>query len=458
MLQYSSRCRLAAGLLTLSMGLPAARAEDPLRLLEVFPSGYQYHVSTRVELSGSLTLPAEKGKATPKPLSVSGDSAIEYDERVLTVDKNGLVQKTARVYRKMEFQRKIGEQPQETSLRPEARKMVVLRHKNQEVPFSPDGPLTWGEIDLVRTDVFAPALTGLLPDKAVQVDDRWKASALAIQELTDLEKIDDGEVECRLEQVTTIEKRRHARVAFSGTVRGPNEDGPSKQQLTGYFYFDLESNHLSYLHLKGVHSLLDADGKEIGRVEGRFTMTRQVNQKAKELSDEALRSWTLEPTEENSALLYDNTDLGLRFLYPRRWKVAGGQGRQVALDGSEGSGVLLTLEPAGNVPTAKQFLKESRDFLQNQKAKILSFEDPRRLQDAPRELDHFVIDVEMGKERVLMAYFVARQGKGGVTVAARVAGKDSVALRREVEGIARSIVVTKTIEAEKPPIDPNMKK
>ena len=186
MLQYSSRCRLAAGLLTLSMGLPAARAEDPLRLLEVFPSGYQYHVSTRVELSGSLTLPAEKGKATPKPLSVSGDSAIEYDERVLTVDKNGLVQKTARVYRKMEFQRKIGEQPQETSLRPEARKMVVLRHKNQEVPFSPDGPLTWGEIDLVRTDVFAPALTGLLPDKAVQVDDRWKASALAIQELTDL--------------------------------------------------------------------------------------------------------------------------------------------------------------------------------------------------------------------------------------------------------------------------------
>ena len=31
-------------------------------------------------------------------------------------------------------------------------------------PFSPDGPLTWGEIDVVRTDVFNPAaIPGLLP-------------------------------------------------------------------------------------------------------------------------------------------------------------------------------------------------------------------------------------------------------------------------------------------------------
>src|SRR5438105_3477905 len=102
------------------------RAEDPVRLREEFPASYQYHVSTRSDLSGSITLPAEKDKPAPKPLTISGESVIEYGERVLTVDKDGQVQKTARVYRKMEFQRKVGEQPQQSALRPEVRRLVLL--------------------------------------------------------------------------------------------------------------------------------------------------------------------------------------------------------------------------------------------------------------------------------------------------------------------------------------------
>jgi hypothetical protein len=446
----SLRCRcFSIAPLLLSGLLPlVARAEDPVRLREEYPTGYQYHVSTRSDLTGSVTLPTEKDKAAGKPLTISGDSVIEYEERVLAVDKEGQVQKTARIYRKMEFQRKVGEQPQQSSLRPEVRKLVLLRYKNLKGPYSPDGPLTWGEIDLVRTDVFTPSLIGMLPEKPVQVDDRWKASTVALQELSGMEKIDEGDVECRLEQFTTLEKRRHARVGFSGTIRGINDDGLTKQQISGYFYFDLESNHLSYLFLKGIHILLDPDGKEVGRLEGRFTLTRQANQRCKDLGDEALRSWSLEPNAENTLLLYDNPDLGLRFVYPRRWRIAGGPGRQVALAGADGSGILLTLDAPENVPTAKQYLKESRDYLQGQKAKVLSFDEPRRVQDAPREVDHFNLDVEIGKERVLMAYYVARQAKGGVTVAARLPTNELAALQKEVEGIARSLMLTKALSPE----------
>ena len=456
MVRFTLSCRpvIFGCLAVCAANLSALRAEEPVRLEEKFPAGYQYHVNTRVDLSGSVTLPAEKGKPTPNPITISGDSAIEYDERVLTLDNDGRVQKTARVYRKMDFQRKVGDKPQQASLRPDVRKVVLLLAKNRKGPFSPDGPLTWGEIDLIRTDVFAPALTGLLPEKAVQIDDRWKATEASIKELTDMEKIDEGEVECRLEQFTALEKRRHARVAFSGTVRGVNEDGPTKQQLTGYYYFDLESNHLSYLFLKGINSLIDKDGKEVGRVEGRFTLTRQANQRSKDLGDDALKSWSLDPNAENTQLLYDNPDLGVRFLYPRRWKVAGGLGRQVDLDGSDGSGLRITLETADTVPTAKQYLTESRDFLQGQKAKILGLDAPRRLQDAPRELDQFQLDVEIGKDRVTMAYYVARQAKGGATLAARLPTSDLAALKKEVDAIARSLVITRAIEAEKPKAEP----
>src|SRR5262249_40103566 len=162
-----------------------------------------------------------------------GTSALEYDERVLSLEKDGRVAKTVRYYRQVAFQRKVGPQEQQNTLRPPVRRLVVLRHNQVEVPFSPDGPLTWGEMDLIRPDVFTAALTGLLPAAAVKPGDQWQAAAVAVQELTDLEKIDEGGLSCKLEQLTTVAQRRHARVSFTGAVRGLGEDGPNRQRLDG---------------------------------------------------------------------------------------------------------------------------------------------------------------------------------------------------------------------------------
>jgi hypothetical protein len=432
-------------LLTPLVGLvapPTAGADEPVRLQEKFTAGYQYHVSSRVELSGSLTLSAEKDKPAPKPLTVTGSSAIDYDERVLTVESDGRVRKTVRVYRRIDLQRKVGDQPQENTLRAAVRRLVLLRNQNVEVPFSPDGPLTWNEIDLVRTDVFTPALAGLLPDQAVRLNDRWTAAVAAIQELTDMEKVEEGRVECQLEQFTTIENRRHARIALAGTVRGVNEDGPNKQQLDGYYFFDLKSNHLSYLSLEGMHILLDKDGKDVGKVKGRFVLTRQANQRSKDLTDEALKGVVLEPNADNTLLLFDNPDVGVSFLYPRRWRVAGVGGGQVMLDSADGSGLVLTQEPLGRVPTAAQFLAESQEWLQKQKAKVLGIARPRQLRGKPQEVEHFAIEVEMGGKRALLDYYVLRQAAGGATLAARLLPDDLANLRKEVERLARSVAIS----------------
>ena len=419
-----------------------ARAEEPVRLREQFPVGYQYRVQTRVQLSGTLALPAEKGKPAPKPLAVSGASAIDYDERVLAVEKDGRVGKTVRLIRRIDFDRQMGGVPQKTTLRPGVRRVVMVRLNNTEVPFSPDGPLTWGEIDVLRTDVFTPALTGLLPDRPVRIGGRWRATVAAVQELTDLERLESGGLECRLERVTTVEGRRQARVSLAGTVRGTNEDGPTRQELDGYLYFDLESNHLSYLTLRGKHVLLDAKGREAGRVEGRFVLTRQANYRCAELSDAALRGVGMEPTADNTRLLYDNPDLGVTFLHPRRWRVAEARGQQLALDGADGSGLLLTVDPLRRVPTGAQFLNETRAYLQKQKARLLRIVPPQAIQAAPAALEHFAIEADMGGQRLVLDYYVARQANGGATLAARLLAKDAPGLQKEVEAIARSVRIT----------------
>src|SRR5207245_8275778 len=157
---------LSAGALTFAQG--------PIRLKEVVTAGTAYHVSTHVDLAGELTVPPEEGQKTPSKVSLIGRSFIEYDERILymgTADRPG--PRTLRVYRRVDLERTVGDKPQDVTIRPAVRRMVILRTGHREVPFSPDGPLTWSEIDLVRTDVFTPALIGLLPERPVVPGDRW---------------------------------------------------------------------------------------------------------------------------------------------------------------------------------------------------------------------------------------------------------------------------------------------
>ena len=217
---------------------------EPVRLQEAFVLDYEYHVSTRVKLTGKLTLPPPDKDKKPVILDMSGSSAIEYDERMLE-SKDGTVGRTVRVYREMEFDRTVGDQAQKSTLRPEVRRLVLLRRQKFKGPFCPEGPLTPGEIDLIRTDVFTPALVGLLPTQAVKAGDRWTVTTAAVQELTDLDQI-EGKVECRLDDVTTLNERRCARVFLSGTVKGVNEDGPERTEAGGavLFRFGIEPPQL----------------------------------------------------------------------------------------------------------------------------------------------------------------------------------------------------------------------
>src|SRR5437016_2731584 len=167
-----------------------ARAQDTVRLIELFPPDYQYRVSCRVAIEGTLKLPPGKDQPA-QTLKITGKSAIDYHERVLSAT-SGKVDKTVRKVHQMDFTRNVGGQDQESKLRGEVNLLVIQRLQNLEVPFSPQGALTLGEIELVRTDVFTPALAGLLPKAPVRAGDAWTADVEAVKELTDLETIDKG--------------------------------------------------------------------------------------------------------------------------------------------------------------------------------------------------------------------------------------------------------------------------
>ncbi len=418
-----------------------ARADDPVRLQEKFQVGAVYRVRSHMKGTSQLTLPNDKDKKGGQSLSGAAESSIDYDERILDTDSDGLPNKTLRLYKSIAFRKETGQQKVENTIRPAVRRLVLLRDKNVKVPFSPDGPLLISEIDLVRTDLFTPSLRGLLPAKPAKPGDTWKASTEAVHELTDM-TIEEGSLECTLHEFGKINGRPVAHVGIRGLVRGVGEDGPTRHEINGRFYFDMDSGYISYISFQGKQVLLDKD-KPAGTIEGVFTLVRELKLRPTELSDDAIRGVKLNPDDDNTLLLYDNEDLGVRFQYPRRWKVAGVNGRQIMIDADRDNGLLLTLDSLAKTPTAAQFVKESETFIRDQKGRILGTTTPRRLQTSPKEIDQFAIDAVMKDKRLFLDYYILRMREGGATLAAHLTPESMNTLRPEVERIAKSVVATK---------------
>lgn len=422
---------------------PTAWAEDAITLVEKSPVGSEFRVVSEFSFKGELLTPIAKDKPAQR-VKTAGRSSIDYVERVLSVDPKDAEFKALRIYEKIDFRKTTEDRTDEITLRPAVRRLVVMKKGHAKVPFSPDGPLMWGEIDMLRTDFVVPALTGLLPTKEVKPGDTWMASAAAVAELTDFEKVEEGRLECTLDRVRVNGPRRLAEIAFAGTLRGVNEDGPARQLIRGKLLFDLTAQCISYLKIDGEHILLDDKGNPGGKVVGTFQMTRSPAAGNKELAA-ALKSLDLTPSDANTRLLYDGEDTGVRFVYPRHWRVVRTTGRQITLDETTGTGLLITLDAPKDVPATNAFMRQTLEEMKERGAKLTGRTGPDALAEG---IDRFTLDAETTKDRYTMDYVVIRQGKGGATLAARIPVADRAVRMREVEGIARSFSVTRRLDGK----------
>ena len=431
-------------LVALLSATPAFAADDAVKLTEKAAVGSTYRVVTESRIAGELLAPVAKDKP-PERIKIDGKSSIDYAERILPVDPKDAEYKSLRVYEKIDFRKTAGDRKDAMTLRPAVRRQVLMKKGHAKVPFSPDGPLLFAEIELLRTDSVVPAMAGLLPEKAVKPGDTWKAAETAVVELTGFEKVENGELTCKLERLEAIGKRKVAQVSFAGMLKGVNEDGPVRQKLTGRLTVDLNAECITFLTVDGEHYLIDDQGKDAGKITGTFELTRERVTGYAALSDSALRGVDLTPSEENTRLLYDSEEAGVRFVHSRNWRVVRTSGRQITLDEADGAGLLITLDTAAGLPTAARYLREAIKDLQDRGAKLQGRNGPAPLEDG---VDRFTLDAELGKEKVAMDYLVVRREKGGATFAARLPAAAREARMKELERLARSFTVTRPLDGK----------
>lgn len=406
-----------------------ARAQQKITLREQYREGDLYQVESSTEQTGVLdTVPDPKQPNMPKRLTKSGKAKSNYLEKVLSIDGEQLAVKTIRKYLSLEAEQKIGSDSSQARLRPQVQHVVLDRKTSQAVTFSPDGPLLLGELEQARTDVFLPKLAGLFPKQPVSQGDTWKAGVDATRELTDLQSIDSGSLNCVF---SALEGDHFAIIKFDGMVTGVTPTGNNQQTIQGSFRFDIKAGRLITLKFEVTSVLMDKDRKRVGDVWAQYQMTR------KPAGDQSLNTtgMSLEASEENTLLLVQEPRLGLELVHSRRWVPRPLNDKSWIIDGPSSSGLTIQFEPASNIPQAQVIRRQIEETLAKTVQNLKPLPDPAGWAETQRMSWS---GVQNGKDYVF-EYFLFKQGSKGAIIAGRYFAPEAGLAQKDAERMVKGL-------------------
>ena len=295
-----------------------AKARDPQTypLAEAVQPGDCFRVRLDMSLDGEMTV--QRGDK-PAKLPLKAAAAHEYPERVLSVGKDGVPDKAARVYETARATITVARDSSERTLRDDRRLIVAQRHKDQPLVYSPAGALTRAELDLTSDHFDTLAVVGLLPGKAVAVGDTWKIPTGVAQALCNFEGVTEQTLSGKLDEV----KDGVAQFTVSGTSSGVDQGSLVKLEITAKGRFDLKAKRLTAL------DWTQKDQRDAGPVSPATAVTTTVAlkrtpiERPEKLSDVALVS-----VPDGFAPPAPLTHLELRdgkgryeLLHPREWQM-----------------------------------------------------------------------------------------------------------------------------------------
>ena len=197
------------------------------------------------------------------------------------------------------------------------RRLLVAEGRREGILFySPKGPLTALELELLRAPGDSLCLLGLLPQTPVAVGDKWSPASWVGQMLTDTEAAAKSELNCTLESVTQGE----AKVSFEGTVEGATTGSIGKVDLHGSYVYDLKTQRITRAELQ------QSEERSVGpvtpgiKVTAKSVVTITPAPAVSELSPEAAAAVPLEPPAALTQL-YFRAPWNVELRHDRSWHV-----------------------------------------------------------------------------------------------------------------------------------------
>ena len=307
--------RAAATLFALIALAPGARAQ--VNLAEAPASGECFRYAVELELAGKMVINQDGTKET---LNLSAKARHTFGERTLTV-ADGLPARSARHYEEAVASVVVDVDKVNRALPDDRRLVVVNRSSEGPFCFAPAGPLTRDELDLVTEHFNPQCLAGLLPGKAVNVNDTWEVAPAAAQAACAF----DGLIKHTLTGKLTAAADGKATFTIEGTAEGIEHGAKVTLTVTATGTFDLTAKRIVALTWKQKDDRDQGPVAPASQVEAVVKLTRQPLAEApKEMSDTAQA--VVPKTDVPAAMTFlRHTDPkgNYSLVYPRDWHITG---------------------------------------------------------------------------------------------------------------------------------------
>jgi hypothetical protein len=295
----------------------AAAPDTSIVLREVSREGASTRVLMALKAEGTFIPGSPPGAAKPKaakPLALRVETRLDFGERVIKI-ADDRARRTAR--RVVQAASAInGEiRPAAAVLRSQVALLVAERQPDGVFVFSPAGPLTRAELELVQSPGDPLSLAALLPAKPVSIGARWRVDDEAARDLTAYDTLNSNGLEAILESAD----ERTARVRLTGKVRGAVLGGEGTMICEGTLTFDRREALVSELTLRRTETR-KAGPVEAGLdMKSTVTVTRRAIPVPAELSDSVVAGLPAEPASGSGELLLTAQSGAYTLRHGRDW-------------------------------------------------------------------------------------------------------------------------------------------
>jgi len=302
----------------------SAADQGPFTLKEAAPDARIENVDVRVKVSGTAEFAIEKGKLLSQP--IVAEAALKFRERWLPGSgRDAEALRSLRHYDALVTDIKVADHATRSQLSTDRRQIVAQGRSEGILFYSPAGPLTSADLELLRAPADTLCLVALLPPNPVSIGDKWTPPTWAGQMLTETEAASKSELTCTLESVADDK----AKVAVTGTVVGATSGSSGKVDLHGWYLFDLKAHLIARAELDQIEDRTVGPVSPGMRVTAHTTVTRAPSDNSEGLTQEAASAVPLDPPAALTLLTF-HSPWNIELTHDRDWHVFQ-QNRQIAV-------------------------------------------------------------------------------------------------------------------------------
>ncbi len=274
-------------------------------------------VTAKLEVGGDLIF-STGDKIDRAKMSVVGQ--IVYDEKTLETSPD-FAGKTvaARYYHNADAVIKVEKEGKKPVLRDQRHLIGAVVDGNRRTLFSPEGPLTREELELIDLQANSLLLDRLLPKGKIGVGETWKPTNALLATLLGVDEVQTSDVQCQLANVDAQSFLFEMQGEVDGLVAGIM----TQIELKAKYRFLKKRNRIDWL------GMLIKETRDVGHVGSGLDVVAKLDLKvaplanSESLSDALLAEIDWNPDPEATPLCFEPKKGQWRFLHDQAWHQTG---------------------------------------------------------------------------------------------------------------------------------------